>query len=198
MRIQGVIPEIPCLLFIFCMSELFLDNSTLFSKTSDRDAPFCHKRTLARCWNNKFRIGMYCSCISNFQNSSFKRLFPRRLGKHSLASIMSLSTIDPSILPSLADLPAGVPPKGVEANFHNPFTLAPLIYSIGTIFVFIVLFFVGVRFYAKMFLIGGYTWDDRESDWYLVCWAIFHREFILTQLQVTCLIAAVCHLLSII
>jgi len=81
---------------------------------------------------------------------------------------MSLSTIDPSILSSLADLPAGIPPEGIEPNFENPFTLAPLIFSIGTIFVFIMLCFVAARFYAKMILIRSYTWDDRESDIYFV------------------------------
>ncbi|RDL40095.1 Uncharacterized protein BP5553_00074 [Venustampulla echinocandica] len=68
--------------------------------------------------------------------------------------------IDPSLLPLLVDLPAGTPPKGVEANFENPFTLAPLVHSIGSIFVFIMLCFVTARFYYKIFLIRRYTWDD--------------------------------------
>lgn len=69
---------------------------------------------------------------------------------------------DPSLLPALVDLPAGAPPKGVEPNFENPFTLAPLVYSVGSIFVFIMLCFVAARFYCKTFLIRSYTWDDCE------------------------------------
>ena len=70
--------------------------------------------------------------------------------------------VDPEILPSLANLPAGYPPNGVIANFDDPYTLAPLLYALGSVFVFIMLCFVAARFYAKVFIVRSYSWDDRE------------------------------------
>jgi hypothetical protein len=75
---------------------------------------------------------------------------------------MSLK-VNPEILPSLAGLPAGTPPKGVIANFDNPYTLAPLLYSLGSVFVLVMLCFVAARFYTKAFITRGYKWDDRGS-----------------------------------
>ncbi|EPE24117.1 hypothetical protein GLAREA_07967 [Glarea lozoyensis ATCC 20868] len=72
----------------------------------------------------------------------------------------SLMDLDPSMFPAFAAFPAGLPPKGVTANFENPYTLAPLVYSMGALFVFIMMCFVAARFYHKAVLIKRFTWDD--------------------------------------
>lgn len=71
--------------------------------------------------------------------------------------------VDPKMLPFLVGLPAGEPPEGVQANFESPHKLAPLMYSMGTVFVFIMLCFVSARFYFKTVHIRKYTLDDCES-----------------------------------
>jgi hypothetical protein len=71
---------------------------------------------------------------------------------------MSLpKNLDPSILLSLAGFPAGTPPEGVIANFKNPYTLAPLLYWMGSVFTLIMVCFVTAGIYHKGFLIRRFT-----------------------------------------
>ncbi|KAH6665544.1 hypothetical protein B0J14DRAFT_233604 [Halenospora varia] len=68
--------------------------------------------------------------------------------------------LDPKLLPLLADYPAAIAPDGVKTNFNHPFTLAPLAYWMGSIFVFVMLCFLVARLYNKAFLTRRFTWDD--------------------------------------
>ncbi|KUJ12852.1 uncharacterized protein LY89DRAFT_672968 [Mollisia scopiformis] len=92
--------------------------------------------------------------------------------------------IDPKLLPELVGLPAAMPPPGVVPNFINPYTLAPLSYWGGSVFVFIMICFVMARFYNKTFLAKAYTWDDfckagvGTHEWDLKIGQMISNEFL--------------------
>jgi hypothetical protein len=70
--------------------------------------------------------------------------------------------MDLSMLSSgmLAQTPAAIPPAGVEPNLVNPETKGPIVITVGTPLLAIMLLFVGVRFYNKAIVRRKLTIDD--------------------------------------
>lgn len=62
----------------------------------------------------------------------------------------------------LRTLPAGVPPKGVQANFVNPPTLVPSVLGVGTSFLALALCCFSIRVWTKLNIVKMLSWDDCE------------------------------------
>ena len=62
----------------------------------------------------------------------------------------------------LAHIPAGVPPPGVVPNFVNPHSNAPILITVGSVSVALMMCFVAVRIYSKAMIVGKFSADDCE------------------------------------
>lgn len=73
--------------------------------------------------------------------------------------------MDPTNLPGadLSKLPALLPPKGVESNFVNPYSIGPKSTSLIAIFLALMGLCVSIRFYTKIFIKHAWGWDDCGS-----------------------------------
>lgn len=61
-----------------------------------------------------------------------------------------------------SDLPAMPPPPGVTPNFVNPQNRTDVYVVVYTIFSSLVVLFVSLRFYAKIWITRSVGWDDCE------------------------------------
>lgn len=73
--------------------------------------------------------------------------------------------MDPTKLPGigLSKSPALFPPKGVESNFVNPYSIGPILTRLSAIFLALMSLCVLIRFYTKIFIKHSWGWDDCES-----------------------------------
>jgi hypothetical protein len=71
-----------------------------------------------------------------------------------------LFSFDPDAISGIDGILAATAPDGVMSNLVNPSTLAPLLYSLSSTFVLIMLGFVVARVYHKTYVLKKYTWDD--------------------------------------
>ena len=70
----------------------------------------------------------------------------------------------PTGLPAsvLAQIPAANPPDGTLPNFKDPPSIGPAFVTVGAIVTAIMMVFVLVRFYAKIFIVKKMAPDDCE------------------------------------
>ena len=71
----------------------------------------------------------------------------------------ALATMTPE---QLSKIPAGTPPPGVQPNFVNPPSSAPVLIAVGTVFMGIMFLFAGMRFYVKVIVRRKVAPDDCE------------------------------------
>lgn len=73
--------------------------------------------------------------------------------------------MDPSKIPGidLSKIPALFPPKGVESNFVNPYSIGSQLIRVGAIFLALMGLCVLIRFYTKIFIQHSWGWEDCES-----------------------------------
>ncbi|TGJ78224.1 hypothetical protein E0Z10_g10540 [Xylaria hypoxylon] len=64
---------------------------------------------------------------------------------------------------SLATTPAGIPPPGVQPNFADPPSSAPVLIAVGTALLAIMLVFASIRFYVKVVIHRKVTADDSAT-----------------------------------
>lgn len=60
----------------------------------------------------------------------------------------------------LAQTPAAMPPPGVQPNFVNPHSSAPVLIWVSSVLMAIMFMFAGLRFYVKNNLRRKFTPDD--------------------------------------
>jgi len=63
----------------------------------------------------------------------------------------------------LENLPAAKPPPGIVPNFVDPYSSGPILISVGSVFVVIMLAFVCVRIYTKVRIVRRSSLDDCKS-----------------------------------
>ena len=61
---------------------------------------------------------------------------------------------------TLAAMPAGKSPPGVLPNLQNPYSLGPVVISVGAVLLAIMVVFVLVRIYTKVKIVGKFSPDD--------------------------------------
>ena len=83
-----------------------------------------------------------------------------------MASDNLLSDIPPALLD---ELPALLPPPGVQPNFANPEDHGPALAAVATVLAFFTLVSYGVRMYTKVFIVRRTTWDDCEAEESFLC-----------------------------
>ena len=91
---------------------------------------------------------------------------------------------EPNNAASLASLPAGKPPPGVQQNLTDPSTEGPVLIGVGGAFTLLALLFVTARIYTKVKIIGKWTPDDSKLS--LVRY--LHSLIV----AATCIVGAVC------
>ena len=74
------------------------------------------------------------------------------------------STTIPSVPFFNLDDPALTPPPGQKSNFINPDSRAFELYLTTGVCLPLILVFASLRFYAKIFIVGKKSWDDRECN----------------------------------
>lgn len=67
-------------------------------------------------------------------------------------------------------IPAARPPPGVVPNFVDPPSGGPTLIAVGTVLLFIMLVFAGIRFYSKAVVRRKVTPDDCKWPSRLVLW----------------------------
>ena len=78
---------------------------------------------------------------------------------------MSTGSIDPKqierIPPAvLKTIPAGQPPPGIEPNFADPLSRAPVVIGVGIAFGVLAVFCFFIRIYTKLAIKKSWKWDD--------------------------------------
>lgn len=74
-----------------------------------------------------------------------------------MASNNLLAEIPPALLD---ELPALLPPPGVNPNYENPENKGPALAAVATVLSCLAVLFYGVRVYTKGFVVRKATWDD--------------------------------------
>lgn len=64
----------------------------------------------------------------------------------------------------LANYPAMLPPEGVTPNFVDPYTLGPIFVIVSSVLITIMMIFVVVRIYTRIFINRKLYWDDCQSS----------------------------------
>ena len=85
---------------------------------------------------------------------------------------MSADTADPQAIQSipsalLKTLPAGQPPPGVQPNFADPPSRAPVILGVCLTFAVLAVICFSIRIYTKLAIAKNWKWDDCKSMWAL-------------------------------
>jgi hypothetical protein len=61
-----------------------------------------------------------------------------------------------------SDVPAGVPPPGVQPNFVDPPSLQPAVVTLAAIFMTLILLALAIRIYVRICIIKLWGWEDSE------------------------------------
>lgn len=127
-----------------------------------------HKLKLMASFSRQPRALFNTRCqrpLSHFRSQFYPSFYSQWLLSEEAFIFSICWVMDPTELPGigLSKSPALLPPKGVESNFVNPYSIGPVLTRLSAIFLALMSLCVLIRFYTKIFIKHSWGWDDCES-----------------------------------